>query len=201
MRILLHVHIAAFLSLTLGPVPSSKALSLDSFRIAQVVVPQIKGAAPSSAPRTLHQVNPPQRDTAPARKPTAPQLRAKSTLPSLEDENKALKDRVAKGDLIILSLTSKLDQSEKAAALLTLRVKQLGDQIQAMTKPGGALVRAYCDGEFVSRNTTGATNNCASRGYACEPVSGTCYARCSKTDQCARGWVCDPGVSACIVAR
>jgi hypothetical protein len=201
MRILPHFQIACFLIAICGIPQSAAAQPMDSFRVAQVVTPQLKGPAPASGPRTLRQVNPPQQPAAPDKKQAVPQLRATSTLASLEEENKALKDRATKQDLIILSLTSKLDQAEKAGALLAVRVKQLDDQVQAMTKPGGALVRAFCDGQFVSRNTAGASNNCAGRGYACEPVSGTCYARCSKTDQCAKGWVCDPTVSACIVAR
>lgn len=181
----------------------AEAQILSDTRSAQVVTPPAKEPGPQPGSRQLQQVAPPtQIDKKPSTPsgatPSSPQLKAKSTIPSLEQENKNLKDRIAQQDLVIVNLTGRLDQSEKAGALAAARVKQLGDQIDAMTKRGGSLVRAFCENENVSRNTAGAVNNCASLGYACEPVSGVCYSRCSKTDQCTRGWVCDIPVATCI---
>jgi hypothetical protein len=199
MRILLLALSSIGIAFLLSPV----AASSGTMQFAQVVAPPVKEAAPASGPRQLQQVSPP-KQTAPVRSstPTTKQapsaIQAKSTLPTLEQENKRLKDEIAKQGLMILDLAARLDKAEKSGALIALRAKQLEDQVKSMTKPGGSLVRAYCDGETVSRNTAGAANNCANLGYACEPVSGTCYARCSRTNQCARGWVCDPSVSSCV---
>jgi hypothetical protein len=203
MRSLLQLFTGALLvSLTFLSQPA-EAQTSSTTRSAQVVTPPAKEPGPQPGARQLQQVAPPsqidQKPSVPsgATRPT-PQLKAKSTIPSLEQENKNLKDRIAQQDLVILNLTGRLDQSEKTGALAAARAKQLGDQIDAMTKRGGSLVRAFCENESVSRNTAGAVNNCASLGYACEQVSGVCYSRCSKTDQCARGWVCDPPVATCI---
>lgn len=135
------------------------------------------------------QIDPP-KQAAPAR--TAPA--GKSTLSALEAENKRLKGEV-------LDLTARLEKAEREGALSASRVKYLEEQVKAMTKPGGRLVRSYCDGDSMSRNTAGAENNCASGGYACEPVSGLCYSRCSNNYQCALGWACDPGAARCVRAN
>jgi hypothetical protein len=203
MRTLLQLFTGALLVSLMFLSRPAVAQILSDTRAAQVVAPPAKEPGPQPGPRQLQQVAPPTQidkkpSTPSAATPSSPQLKAKSTIPSLEQENKNLKDRIAQQDLVILNLTGRLDQSEKASALAAARAKQLGDQIDAMTKRGGSLVRAFCENESVSRNTAGAVNNCASLGYVCEQVSGVCYSRCSKTDQCARGWVCDPPAATCI---
>lgn len=67
-------------------------------------------------------------------------------------------------------------------------------RIDAMTKPGGSLVRAYCAGPELSRNTAGAEENCAASGYACGPVEGTCRRSCTISDECAGTHNCENGV-------
>jgi len=64
-------------------------------------------------------------------------------------------------------------------------------QLEEISKPGGSLVHAYCDGDYISRNTAGASNNCGVKGYACEPVSGLCRTSCQGSDTCAQGYTCD----------
>lgn len=73
---------------------------------------------------------------------------------------------------------------------LTDRNNQLTRQIGEMTRKGGSQVKAYCEGLVVSRNTAGASRNCASSGYTCEPVSGLCYDQCATAEQCASGFAC-----------
>jgi hypothetical protein len=163
---------------------------------AQIVTPPVQQAPPSTGPRMLQQVAPaqkasPDKSAPAASKQATPAIQAKSTIPTTEQENKRLKEEITKKDLIILNLSDRLKKAEAAGALLSVRVKQLEDQVAAMTKQGGSLVRAYCESESLSRNTAGATTNCATLGYACEAVSGLCFNRCSRTSQCARGWVCD----------
>jgi hypothetical protein len=185
MRVLLQFCVAALLV----------GLTSLSPSVAQVVTQPVQKTAPPTEPRPLKQVVPAQKDipdkSAPSAKQPASPIQAKSTILTTEQENKLLKEQVTQKDLIILNLSDRLKKAETAGELLSVRVKQLSDQIAAMTKPGGSQVRAYCASEGESRNTAGAVTNCASLGYACEAVSGLCYSRCSRTDQCARGWVCD----------
>ncbi|MEO5972841.1 MAG: hypothetical protein ABIP91_05715 [Sphingomicrobium sp.] len=70
--------------------------------------------------------------------------------------------------------------------------------IDAMTKPGGALVKAYCESPTLSKNTAGASENCADAGYRCAPVEGTCRRSCNISDDCAGTWLCDPGRHVCV---
>jgi hypothetical protein len=148
-------------------------------------------AASPSALQLAQQIDPP-KQAAPAKPAPAGKTGAgKSTLSGVEAENKKLRDEVR-------DLTDRLEKAEKENVFSASRLKHLEDQVRAMTKPGGRLVRSYCDGDSMSRNTAGAENNCASRGYACEPVSGLCYARCSNNYQCALGWVCDAGAANCV---
>lgn len=68
---------------------------------------------------------------------------------------------------------------------------RLRKQHEDMTALGGSLVRAYCPSLEVSRNTAGAENNCASKGYNCESVSGLCHTSCTDGSACAEGYNCD----------
>lgn len=70
--------------------------------------------------------------------------------------------------------------------------------IDQMTKRGGSLVRAYCESGTVSRNTAGATEDCAASGYACGEVEGTCRKSCNVTTECAPYHVCDTGAHVCV---
>ena len=44
----------------------------------------------------------------------------------------------------------------------------------------------------LSRNTAGATENCADSGYVCGEVEGTCKRQCSVSFDCATGYTCMP---------
>lgn len=69
------------------------------------------------------------------------------------------------------------------------QVQSLTQRIAEMTRPGGSLVRAYCESPTVSRNTAGAVNDCARNGFGCEPVSGLCRTSARSSDECAPGYI------------
>ncbi|HET9412663.1 MAG TPA: hypothetical protein VFO74_00895, partial [Pseudolabrys sp.] len=82
----------------------AEAQILSDTRSAQVVTPPAKEPGPQPGSRQLQQVAPPtQIDKKPSTPsgatPSSPQLQAKSTIPSLEQENKNLKDRISQQDL------------------------------------------------------------------------------------------------------
>jgi len=67
----------------------------------------------------------------------------------------------------------------------------LRHQLAEYTRRGGSLVHAYCETRTVSRNTAGASNDCARDGYTCEPVSGLCRTSANDSDQCSDGFLLD----------
>jgi len=88
-------------------------------------------------------------------------------------------------------------RSELAAA--NAEVSGLKTKLKEMTQPGGSLVHAYCASPNVSRNTAGAELHCGAR--FCEPVSGLCRDRCTRTTDCAMGYVCDVDLNQCEKRR
>ena len=60
-------------------------------------------------------------------------------------------------------------------------------QLAAWVGKGGSQVHAYCETETLSRNTAGASNDCAASGYTCESVSGLCRTSAANSSQCATG--------------
>lgn len=64
-------------------------------------------------------------------------------------------------------------------------------QLAEYTRRGGSLVHAYCETRTVSRNTAGASNDCARDGYTCEPVSGLCRTSANDSNQCSDGFLLD----------
>lgn len=72
---------------------------------------------------------------------------------------------------------------------LKAEVQTLTDRIAELTRHGGSLVQAYCETPSMSRNTAGASNDCAAAGFGCEPVSGLCRTTARSSDQCAAGFV------------
>lgn len=79
-------------------------------------------------------------------------------------------------------------EAEKARELRA-EVQSLTARLAEISRPGGSLVQAYCESPTLSRNTAGASNDCASAGYACEPVSGLCRTSARSSADCAAGSV------------
>jgi hypothetical protein len=98
------------------------------------------------------------------------------------------------------------EQLRRTIARLEREKKDLAAQLQTaqgridqMSHPGGSLVKAYCAGDTLSRNTAGAETDCRQAGgYMCEPVSGLCRQQCQTSDMCAPGYLCDTSVSRCV---
>jgi hypothetical protein len=82
---------------------------------------------------------------------------------------------------------------------LKAQVQSLTQRLAEATKPGGSLVKAYCESSTVSRNTAGARNDCAESGYTCEPVSGLCRTVARNSADCAPGYNYDAG-GVCVPA-
>ena len=66
---------------------------------------------------------------------------------------------------------------------------ELRGRVEAMTSLGGSEVHAYCSDNVTSRNTAGASNDCAATGYTCEPVSGLCRTMVRSSLECAVGFL------------
>jgi hypothetical protein len=79
-------------------------------------------------------------------------------------------------------------EAEKARELRA-EVQSLTARLAEVTRPGGSLVQAYCESPTMSRNTAGAGNDCATSGFACEPVSGLCRTSARSSLECAPGFV------------
>jgi len=85
----------------------------------------------------------------------------------------------------------KKDRSEKS-----LELRAALERINEMTKFGGSLVQAYCTSDTMSRNSAGASENCAASGYSCDSVSGLCHRRATISGHCAEGFLFDN--NACV---
>ena len=71
--------------------------------------------------------------------------------------------------------------------------------LDEMTRRGGSLVHATCEGQYLSVRTDGAgSENCAASGYICGSVEGTCRRTCTTSNDCAGGYVCDIGAARCV---
>lgn len=81
---------------------------------------------------------------------------------------------------------------------LRSEVASLTQRVAELTRPGGSLVQAYCETATLSRNTAGASNDCATGGYACEPVSGLCRTRAASSTDCASGFTYCAKYSSCV---
>ncbi len=65
------------------------------------------------------------------------------------------------------------------------------------TGPSTGVGQALCTGPGVRCPTLTAERfDCAP--FACDPVFGACHARCTATDQCAPGYVCDSNAQVCV---
>lgn len=76
--------------------------------------------------------------------------------------------------------------------------QQLRGQLDAWTRRGGSLVHAYCDSATRSVNSAGASSDCASAGFTCEPVSGLCRTTASNSDQCSAGFNWCASTNKCV---
>lgn len=175
----------------LRPLPRSDegALAYDrapaGFRLAQSLTP---GTPQITQPKQA----PPSKQ---------PSIRAQSTVPTTEQENKQIKERVAKQEAEIRTLNAKVERFTNLSNAQAEQINRLNKQIGDMTRKGGSLVRAYCESDTMSRNTAGAKSNCAAAGYLCEPVSGLCKSQCTATVDCAPRYVCDSDKGRCIIVR
>ena len=104
------------------------------------------------------------------------------TYAQLQQQNQALNAQINTARDQIMTMRNQ-------SATLQQQNADLRRQIAEMTSHGGSLVRAYCALPSVSRNTAGGHTACGR--YLCEPVSGLCRDRCTTTDDCARGYVCN----------
>ncbi|AXK72618.1 hypothetical protein DWG18_10255 [Lysobacter sp. TY2-98] len=78
------------------------------------------------------------------------------------------------------------------------QVASLTDRISQMTHPGGSAVQAYCETPTMSRNTAGASNDCAKNGFGCEPVSGLCRTSARSSDECAATYIYCATTGGCV---
>ena len=76
---------------------------------------------------------------------------------------------------------------------LNARLTEAMATIQQYSDRKGTLVKAYCESRELSRNTAGATENCADSGYVCGEVEGTCKRSCNVSSECATNFTCDVG--------
>ena len=82
-----------------------------------------------------------------------------------------------------------IDQLRREKRELNAQLKEALAKIDAITVPGGSLVRAYCADSQTSRSTTGAEQKC--ERYKCNQVSGLCNTSATSSSMCAPGfnWV------------
>jgi len=136
-------------------------------------------------------------DVRPIQRPV--QISPKAEVPAAEDPNAAKKVMTYEEAIArIARLNQEKRELNGEKRELDRRLKQALADLEAMTRPGGRLVRAYCKSDTLSVNTAGASENCADSGYMCAPVEGTCHRKCNVTTQCASGFVCDTGAQRCV---
>ena len=92
------------------------------------------------------------------------------------------------------------ERSELKASLADTNTR-LADaiaKIEAMTKPGGTLVKAYCASATVSRNTAGAEEDCSAGGYRCDQVTGLCHRSATHSGMCSINFNYDANTNQCV---
>lgn len=94
-----------------------------------------------------------------------------------------------------LQLNTEEAQLKRRIAELEHDNAELNKRVQAFTSLGGSNVHAYCPvgSPQLSRNTSGAEENCGFGGYLCDSVSGLCRSSCTISDHCSTGYDCDDG--------
>lgn len=90
-----------------------------------------------------------------------------------------------KVDAVQVDWKVQYDKERAKNQALRGQVASLQAELASWTSKGGSQVHAYCETETLSRNTAGASNDCAASGYRCEPVSGLCRTSARVTADCA----------------
>jgi hypothetical protein len=94
-----------------------------------------------------------------------------------------------KVDTIVIDYRQQWEQERAKNQVLRSENARLGEELAAWTRRGGSQVHAYCETPTLSRNSAGASNDCAVAGFGCEPVSGLCRTVANSSADCAAGYI------------
>jgi hypothetical protein len=97
-----------------------------------------------------------------------------------------------------ISCPKKLQAAKEDGKALRQEITDLQQQLESYTSRTGSRVTAYCESSTVSRNTAGATSDCAAAGMGCEPVSGLCRTTALMTEHCAPSFLWDATSGRCV---
>lgn len=92
-------------------------------------------------------------------------------------------------DTIVVDYRQQYEKERAKNQALRDENARLGQQLAAWTQRGGSQVHAYCETPSLSRNSAGASNDCAVSGFGCEPVSGLCRTVANSSADCAAGYI------------
>ena len=92
-------------------------------------------------------------------------------------------------DLTVVDKDAQIARLRESNERLRAENNELKARIDAMTTPGGSLVRAYCASRSESRNTAGGSDDCGV--YTCNDASGLCRDRCTSSEHCGPNTACD----------
>lgn len=96
---------------------------------------------------------------------------------------------VPKVDTMAIDYRQQWEQERAKNQALRSENARLSQQLAEWTGRGGSQVHAYCETPTLSRNSAGASNDCAVSGFACEPVSGLCRTVANSSADCAAGYI------------
>jgi hypothetical protein len=94
-----------------------------------------------------------------------------------------------KVDAVAIDYRQQWEQERAKNQALRTEYAQLSQQLAEWTRRGGSQVHAYCETPTLSRNSAGASHDCAVAGFACAPVSGLCRTVANSAADCAGGHV------------
>lgn len=92
-------------------------------------------------------------------------------------------------DTIAIDYRQQWEQERAKNQALRNENAQLSQQLAEWTRVGRSQVHAYCETPTLSRNSAGASNDCAVAGFGCEPVSGLCRTVANSAADCAPRFV------------
>ena len=121
--------------------------------------------------------------------PRVPQVQS-SQSPSAPKVDPAMDPDRARAEIDRLKAANR--QLRKTYSVTLADLQALRAELDEMKRAGGSRVLAQCVSRTLSRNTAGASEDCAASGYACEPVSGQCNRTCTLSEHCATGFSCNP---------